>query len=119
MTDTRLDLPKIIASHKLWLVGDAKGYRANLSGANLSRANLIVGGNRSDGYSFFLIKEPDGKLMVRAGCRYLSIKDAGKHWKDTRFGTRLGLESLSIVKHLEAMAKIAGWMDAPVAKEAA
>ena len=40
MTEIKFDLPAILASHKLWLDGDAKGSRADLSGANLSRANL-------------------------------------------------------------------------------
>ena len=83
--------------------------RADLSGANLSRANLIVAGNRSDGYSFYAIREKSGEVMVKAGCRYFTIKEARAHWKKTRGGTRLGKESLALVAHIVTMAKIAGW----------
>jgi len=82
--------------------------RASLSGANLTYANLIVGGQRSDGYRFLLFKTLEG-LRVSAGCRYFSISDAKKHWRTTRKGTQLGKESLALVAHLIAMAKIAGW----------
>ncbi len=84
--------------------------RANLYGANLLRANLIVGGLRSDGYQFMLFKEKDGRLMVRAGCRYFTISSAREHWVATRNGTQLGDESLCLVGGLEEMAKIAGWI---------
>lgn len=39
--------------------------------------------------------------MVRAGCRWLSLVDAKKHWETTRAGTQLGLESLNILIWLE------------------
>lgn len=38
---TILELKAILSLHKLWLDGDEKGVRANLSRANLSGANLI------------------------------------------------------------------------------
>jgi hypothetical protein len=68
-----------------------------------------VGGYRTDGYQFLLFKEPDGKVMVRAGCRYFTPKDAVKHWKATRKGTQLGKESLLLVAQLLAMAKLLKW----------
>ena len=83
-------------------------YGANLSGAKLSGANLIVGGQRSDGYRFLGYKTDTG-LMVQAGCRYLSAKDAKLHWRKTRKGTPLGKESLALVDCLVACAKAAGW----------
>ena len=83
-------------------------YKANLSGANLYGANLIVGGQRSDGYRFLAYKT-DAGVMVRAGCRYLSVKEARKHWKTTRKGTVLGAESLILIDCLVAMAKAAKW----------
>ena len=85
---------------------------ADLSGANLSRANLIVGGQRSDGYRFLAYKT-DAGVMVRAGCRYLSVKEARKHWKTTRKGTLLGAESLALIGCLVAMAKAAKWKILP------
>ena len=83
---------------------------ANLSGASLSGANLIVGGTRSDGYQFLLIKEGDGVLRVNAGCRRFTIANGRDHWERTRGGTRLGHESQALLDHLERMASIAGWL---------
>ena len=86
---------------------------ADLRGANLFGANAIVGGTRSDGYQFLLFKEENGKLMIRAGCHYFTIADARAHWIRTRNGTRLGNESFCLVRQLEEMAKILGWIDIP------
>ena len=123
MTVTVQDLPAILADHAKWLVGDG-GTRANLSGANLSRANLldadlsgadlsgadiIDAGHRSDGYRFVGSKSEAGTIMVKAGCRFLSLPDARKHWSDTRGGTQLGNESLALCDHIERMAGILGW----------
>jgi len=84
--------------------------RANLSRADLSGADLIVGGQRSDGYRFLGIMDRDEKrLMIHAGCRYLNAKDAVKHWKATRKGTQLGKESLLLVAHIVAVAKLLNW----------
>ena len=81
--------------------------RANLSGAYLSGANLIDGGQRSDGYRFVgWIKE--GVLQIRAGCRDLAIDTARKHWTDTRGGTPLGDETAAILDHIETVARIRG-----------
>ena len=88
----------------------AKLTGAKLTGAILAGADLIVGGNRSDGYAFFAIREPDGLVMIRAGCRYLTISAAIDHWTKTRGDTRLGYESLALVEHLRRMACIAGWI---------
>ena len=83
-------------------------YGANLSRANLSRANLIVGAQRSDGYRFLGYKD-NGCLMVRAGCRYFTAAKAVQHWKVTRKNTQLGKESLLLVAHLVATAKLLKW----------
>ena len=65
---------------------DANLSCADLSGADLSHAHLIDGGQRSDGHRFVgWIKE--GVLQIRAGCRSLSIADARAHWDKTRGGT--------------------------------
>jgi hypothetical protein len=82
---------------------------ANLSRADLSRADLRVIGGRSDGYFFYLIREPD-RLMIRAGCRYFTIDEGRAHWTATRGGTPLGEESLALCDHAERLAKIAGWL---------
>lgn len=83
---------------------------ANLSGANLSDASHIIDlGQRSDGYQFYAqIRE--GKIWILAGCRYMSIKDAAKHWKDTREDTPLGNESQQLLKQARALVKIRGML---------
>ena len=48
-------------------------------------------------------------LFVIAGCRRFSPADARKHWAETRGGTQLGAESLALVDHMVALAKIRGW----------
>ena len=88
----------------------AKLAGSDLTRANLTGSNLIVGGNRSDRYAFFAIREPEGPVMIRAGCRYLTISAAIDHWTKTRGDTRLGYESLALVEHLRRMACIAGWI---------
>jgi hypothetical protein len=84
---------------------------ADLRGADLRGTDLIVGGQRSDGYRFLLFRT-DGDIFVSAGCRYFNISDARNHWNDTRppASDRLGAESLALVDHLEATAKIWGWL---------
>lgn len=108
---TNMKVIQIGTGKVLWEGANLRGadlYDANLRGANLYDANLIVGGQRSDGYVFFGYKTDNG-LMIRAGCRYFSKKDAIKHWKATRKGTALGKESLALVECLVACAKAAGW----------
>ena len=79
--------------------------RANLSGANLSGANLTDGGQRSDGYRFIgWIK--DGVLQINAGCHDFEITKARAHWLETRKDTPLGDETMCILDHIEAIARI-------------
>jgi hypothetical protein len=90
---------------------DADLTDAYLAGAYLAGANLVDGGQRSDGYRFVgWIK--DGALMIRAGCRNLTINEARKHWSETRGGTALGDETACILDHIEAVAKIRGLIKA-------
>ena len=80
---------------------------ADLSGADLSEADLIDGGQRADGYRF--IGQVKGNtLMILAGCRYFPIARAREHWLATRGGTKLGAETICILDHIEAVAKIRG-----------
>ena len=81
---------------------------ANLSGANLSGACVVDCGQRSDGYPFFIQFGLDDGPKVLAGCRYLPIKDARQHWRDTRDGTPLGDESLALISHGPKLGKIRG-----------
>ena len=90
----------------------ARAYLAGayLAGAYLARAylagaDLIDGGQRSDGYRF-VGSVKDGALMISAGCRYLAIADARKHWTATRGGTTLGDETQIILDHIERVAVV-------------
>jgi len=81
---------------------------ADLSRADLSGAKHVVDlGQRSDGYQFFA-QIKGGKIWILAGCRYFTIKEAAKHWRDTRSGTKLGAESQQFLKQARAIVKIRG-----------
>ena len=84
-----------------WIYGDARIYKVN------------VEATRTDGYTFTVAPTPNGPRVI-AGCRYLTFKEAKAHWKASRSGTKMGDETMSILKHLETMAKINGFME-PVA----
>ncbi|MBL4767866.1 MAG: pentapeptide repeat-containing protein [Rhodobacteraceae bacterium] len=84
---------------------------ANLRGANLSGAYLIHCGTRSDGYEFYA-HICDGKIWIKAGCRYLDIKAAAKHWRDTRADTPLGAESLQLLKNARVLVNVRGLLEA-------
>jgi hypothetical protein len=102
-------------------------YSANLSGASLSRAdltgaylsganlsgaliegqtvvNLLRRATRSDGYEFFLW-HCKGGFFIKAGCRFMDMKEARKHWKKTRGGTPLGDETMDILRFFAAAIK--------------
>jgi len=58
---------------------------------------LIQGPIRSDGYQFVMSKSGS----VHAGCRvFSSVKQARKHWKETRVGTKLGDETMRILSFM-------------------
>ena len=61
---------------------------------------------RSDGHCFAYVPCSDGKLRVIAGCRYFTMREARKHWKETRGGTALGEETFIILKALAALQKV-------------
>ena len=103
MTITVQDVPAILKAHALWTKGEG-GERANLSWAN-----LIDCGHRSDGYRFVGIMAADGTIMVQAGCRFFSLTDARRHWLATRPDTQLGKESLAFCDHIERMAGVLEW----------
>ena len=58
--------------------------RALKTGADLGDANLVDGGQRSDGYRL-IGQVRDGALWIHAGCRYLPIEEAREHWIETRY----------------------------------
>ena len=88
---------------------EANLREADLRGADLKGQPIIDGGIRSDGYRFMLTNFKQDGLFVIAGCRRFSPADARKHWAETRGGTQLGAESLALVDHMVALAKIRGW----------
>jgi hypothetical protein len=85
--------------------------RANLSGAYLSGAVYrdtkigkrggVKNASRSDGHVFWLLDCEDGNWRVMAGCRWLTLPDAWKHWSDTRDATPLGEETFDILVMFE------------------
>src|ERR1700721_2946168 len=82
---------------------------ADLRGAVLGDQWIIVGPVRSDGYQFFLMRLRDNeKPMVRAGCRWFTLKKAKEHWETTRKDTQLGNESLDILIWLERAMTVRG-----------
>ena len=82
---------------------------AILSGASLDGASVRGGIYRTDGYQFWIINTDKGP-HIRAGCRWLSLPDARRHWIETRGGTPLGDETMLMLDFLEAEAKAAGWL---------
>jgi hypothetical protein len=92
-----------------WVHGDARVYgTARVYGDARVSSRLILA-SRSDGYDFLVTPIADGSTRIIAGCRYFAFKEAAAHWSTARKGTKLGKESLAIVAHLKAMAKIQGW----------
>ena len=99
-------------------------YDANLSGADLSGADLrgadlsgatiekhtlnkhLCAVSRSDGYMFnaFTLKDSDD-VLIRAGCRTLTLSEYRDHVKENYFDTAKGLETSLILDFIEARAK--------------
>jgi uncharacterized protein YjbI with pentapeptide repeats len=77
-------------------LSDANLRGANLSGASLPN-NFIDLGNRSDGH-FHHAYMIDGKVWIRAGCRYFEIQDARRHWSEHSRGSDCHLCAESLAK---------------------
>jgi len=60
---------------------------------------------RSDGYDFILVPDKDGIDRIIAGCRYFTVPEAIEHWTKTRYGTKLGTETLKIIRTLQELNK--------------
>ena len=84
----------------------------NLRGADLTGAqikgqtiiSLLRRATRSDGYEFFLW-HCEGGFFVGAGCRFMGVEEARKHWTETRGGTPLGDETMDILRFFAAAIK--------------
>ena len=78
----------------------------NLAGADLTGADLVDGGQRSDGYRFVgWIK--GGVLQIRAGCRNFTVAEYREH-NEKRDDKALGAETTAILDHIERVATIRG-----------
>jgi hypothetical protein len=75
----------------------------NCIGIKNCKSSLIVGSTRSDGYQF--VVSVSG--TVHAGCRcFNNIKEARKHWRETKGSTPLGKETFRILKFIHKEYKI-------------
>ena len=98
---------------------DADLYCADLRDADLVDVYLyrtvgisgrvIYGGARSDGYRLLLTRTNPGQWRVIAGGRDFTLTEARKHWTETRGDTDLGHETLLILDHMVALAKLRKW----------
>jgi hypothetical protein len=104
---TPQEITETLRLHAMWQRDEDGGKRADLSGANLSRADLsrakgiIRVGPASDGYEFFAVQR-DGAVWIKAGCRWFTAADARAHWTKTRAETPLGAERMRFVDFMEA-----------------
>ena len=101
---------------------------ANLAGANLAGANLrgaylegadlrgakynkdiishiVARATRSDGYESFAFATDNG-IKILGGCHYFSPKEFKAHVANNYPNTPKAIETLSIIRHIEAMAKL-------------
>jgi len=81
---------------------------AEVRGCARVRGNAKVYGiKRSDGHTFSYVPDEDGAMRVIAGCRYVTMEEARVHWEETRGGTPLGDETMSILEALTVLTKTA------------
>ena len=87
--------------------------RANLSEAYLREANLILIGQDQRGYMFWAFRERESKeVIIRAGCRSFSLKDAITHWEAAhKDDVVLHEDCLSLLERCERMARVRGWIE--------
>ena len=86
---------------------------ANLSSANLSSATgLFFITQRSDGYQFFLVQDDSSDWFVRAGCRYMTIKDYRDH-ANTYSDSAKRVETGLILDFAEAKLRAHGYNPLP------
>ena len=89
-----------MVSGNAWISGNAKIY----GNAVVNKTPFSV--NRSDTYTFTLVKCTDEKLRVIAGCHYFTFEEAYQYWNNKRQGTDLQKETIMILKYLEGCAEI-------------
>lgn len=98
--DSNIDLKKIIDKHRLWLLDDEEGERANLSRANLSGANLY-GADKEKTYFpviskwAVLLKGPD---MIKIGCKEKTMSEWDEWFVGTKeYTTKRGTEEFRMI----------------------
>ena len=132
------DLDIILDNHAKFLTGLVGGERANLSYADLSYADLSYANlsyanlrsadlrsadlrsaaglffitQRSDGYQFFLVQDDSSDWFVRAGCRYMTIKDYREH-ANTYSDSAKRVETGLILDFAEAKLRAHGYNPLP------
>jgi len=96
MTYTPNEIAEMLRKHALWLARDGGGEPADLSDADLSRANL----RGTKGIYLLPVQDPRGyssphailcsdeEWRIRAGCRFFTIPEARAHWGETYKGNR-------------------------------
>lgn len=81
-------LKATIAAHGLWLRGIADGKKADLSGANLYRANLSgrkpLLADIERNYVLYVLPEVEDGPRFIAGCRNFTRDEAIEHWGEVR-----------------------------------
>ena len=84
---------------------------ADLRGADLCDANLIYLGTCSRGYSCYVSKEKDEKIIFRGGCHVFTLGEAREYWGESYQKERVhGDEWLRKIDYAEAEAKARGWI---------
>jgi len=79
---------------------------ADLAGANLASPHIIDGGQRRDGYRFVGWIN-GGALMIRAGCRNMTVTEYRDHNSKRENAARRD-ETASILDHIERVARVRG-----------
>ena len=105
-------LKETIRLHGLWLTNDAAGARANLSGANLRRADLREGlkagrwlgtASRGDFYLFHMFETDSGEPFIFAGCRMMLLSEYHAHIAAEYPGTPKAEATLRCLDYLAAL----------------
>ena len=82
---------------------------ADLSGADLRGAYLIDAGQDSRGFRFVAHKF-NGEVIITAGCRTFTLKEARAHWKKRHLDNEvLHAECNAKIRLIAAVAKAKGW----------
>jgi hypothetical protein len=108
---------ELLQQHRDWIDNVAGVERADFTGCNFNavhyadykKASLykaigLIDCGCPDGYRFVAIRHKD-RLMIRAGCRWFTVREARRHWakRRDRRATRAALE------YAVEVARARGW----------